>query len=104
MEAPGKASFPCSAVSTGASVIEKGGRMTDSSNSVTFDIVKHIGVISSYPSGWSKELNRVSWNGNPAKLDIREWDEQHRYASRGTTLHDSEARRLALLLLKELGE
>ena len=78
--------------------------MADYSKEVTFEIVKHIGVISTYPTGWSKELNRVRWNGGPAKLDIREWDENHRYASRGTTLHNSEAKRLALLLLEETGE
>lgn len=78
--------------------------MSDNSNEVTFEVVKHIGVISGYPTGWTKELNKVRWNGGPAKLDIREWDSTHQYVSRGTTLHESEARRLVLLLQKELGE
>lgn len=78
--------------------------MNTYSNEVHFDIVKHIGVISNYPTGWTKEVNRVRWNNGPAKIDIREWDQQHRYASRGTTLLDSEAKRLAMFLNDEFEE
>ena len=38
-----------------------------------FNIKEHIGVINTYASGWSKELNLVEWNGNNAKFDIRDW-------------------------------
>ncbi len=70
---------------------------------VTFEIVRHIGDICQYPSGWTKELNRVSWNHGPAKLDIREWDESHRFVSRGSTLTDEEAKVLMGLLKEEFG-
>ena len=42
------------------------------SNEISFEIVKRIGIIERRPSGWNKEVNLVSWNGGPAKYDIRE--------------------------------
>lgn len=66
----------------------------------TFEIKKHIGVLSEGSRGWKRELNIVSWNeGNP-KLDIREWSEDHTRMSRGITLTDEEARELKELLEK----
>lgn len=65
---------------------------------VTFEVVEHLGVIASYPTGWKKELNRVAWNGNGAKFDIRDWDENHEHMSRGITLHPEEAKKVVDLL------
>lgn len=67
---------------------------------IVFEIKERIGVIKPYPTGWNRELNLVSWNGNPAKYDIRDWDPDHEHMSRGITLHPSEMRKI-LLLLKE---
>ena len=30
---------------------------------VKYEIVEHIGTLSESPKGWTKELNKVSWNG-----------------------------------------
>lgn len=68
-----------------------------------FEIVKHLGVIGKYSTGWQKEINMVSWRGAPAKLDIRDWDENHERMSRGVTLHREEAVALLRLLLKNYG-
>jgi hypothetical protein len=54
---------------------------------VTFEITEHIGVIAQYANNWTKELNKISWNGNNPKFDIRDWDEKHEHMSRGVTLH-----------------
>ena len=44
-------------------------------NTVTFEIVEHIGNIApTSENGWTRELNRVAWNGGNAKYDIREWN------------------------------
>lgn len=68
---------------------------------IVFDIRRHIGVISSYPTGWKKELNMVAWNeGNP-KYDIRDWDPDHKHMSRGITMHKDEAKQLAEMLAAE---
>ena len=65
----------------------------------SFEIKEHIGVISSNDKGWSKELNVVSWNGQPAKFDIREWDQDHQRMTKGITLLDRDMRKLVDLYL-----
>lgn len=62
-----------------------------------FSIVRHIGVLAEGNKGWKKEVNMVSWNDRPAKLDIREWDESHVKMTRGITLNAEES-----VILKEL--
>lgn len=57
-------------------------------------IEKHIAVLSESKRGWTKEINLVSWNGNTAKYDIREWDPDHKSMGRGITLTDEEAKAL----------
>lgn len=73
-------------------------------NQYNFEIVKHIGVIDSYPSGWTKEVNLVSWNGNDAKYDIREWSPEHDKMSRGLTLTKEEVIKLMDILSNEEAE
>ena len=38
-----------------------------------YEIVEHIGTLSESAKGWTKELNRISWNGGEPKYDIRDW-------------------------------
>ena len=44
---------------------------------IKYEIVKEIAVLSEKASGWTKEINLVSWNGRDAKYDIREWAPGH---------------------------
>lgn len=53
---------------------------------ISFNIVRHLGVISQNKSGWNKELNLVSWNGQEAKYDIRDWSPDHQKMGKGITL------------------
>ena len=74
-----------------------------------FEIKKEIAVLSSSPkTGWNKELNFVSWNGNAPKLDIRDWAPEHDKMGKGVTLTREEAAILAEalgdLMLDELFE
>jgi hypothetical protein len=71
---------------------------------ITFDIVKHFGVISEEKSGWKKELNLVSWNGRTPKLDVRDWSPGHEKMGKGVTLTQEEATQLAQLLTASLAE
>ena len=73
-------------------------------NQYNFEIIKHIGIIDSYPSGWAKEINLVSWNGNDAKYDIREWSPEHDKMSRGLTLTKEEVIKLMDILSNEEAE
>jgi hypothetical protein len=50
-----------------------------------FEITKEIGMLSESPKGWRKELNMVSWNGNQAKYDIRDWSPDHEKMGKGVT-------------------
>lgn len=65
---------------------------------ITFEIIKQLGVISESPTGWNKELNIVKWGDREPKYDIRDWDEEHMRMSRGITLHEEEAIKLGELL------
>ena len=36
---------------------------------ITYEVERHIGIVSENAnSGWTTELNLISWNGKPAKL------------------------------------
>lgn len=64
--------------------------MTD----IKFEIVRELAVLSEGTRGWRKELNLVSWNGNEAKLDIRDWGPEHSRAGKGLTLTEDEGHKL----------
>ena len=56
----------------------------------TFEIEEKLLVLSENDKGWTKELNRVSSNGAPAKYDIRSWSPDHTKMGKGITLTNEE--------------
>lgn len=48
--------------------------------------------------GWTKELNKISWNGGEPKYDIRDWAPEHEKMGKGVTLTHNEAEKLSALL------
>ncbi|MFC4653342.1 YdbC family protein [Lactococcus nasutitermitis] len=64
-----------------------------------FEIVEHLITLSENAKGWTKELNRVSWNNAEAKYDLRQWSPDHEKMGKGITLSAEEF----AVLLKELG-
>lgn len=56
----------------------------------TFNIEEHLLVLSENDKGWTKELNRVSFNGAEAKYDIRSWSPDHSKMGKGITLTHEE--------------
>jgi hypothetical protein len=64
--------------------------MAPEEREVTYELVEHIGIIGKEPRGWTRELNRVSWNEGPVKYDIRSWDPEHKKMSKGITLTSEE--------------
>lgn len=56
-----------------------------------YEVKKNIGKLSSGRSGWNREVNMVSWNENPSKLDIRDWAPEHDKMSKGVSLSYEEA-------------
>lgn len=65
------------------------------------EITERIAVISRNDAGYALELNRVSYNGYPAKLDLRKWKDGQ--PLKGVTLSDDEARSLLEALQKVEG-
>lgn len=58
-------------------------------------IIKTLAEISSTDNG-TKQLNLMSWNGAPAKLDLRSWRKEGEklMPGKGMTLTDAEAQAL----------
>ncbi|MDY3867969.1 MAG: YdbC family protein [Pyramidobacter sp.] len=69
--------------------------MTD----ITFEIIEELGVISRSAKGWTKELNRVSWNGAEPKYDIRTWSPGHQNMGKGVTLSEEEMQKLKQIIM-----
>ena len=69
---------------------------------IKYEIVEQIGVISESAKGWTKELNRISWNGGEPKYDIRDWAPEHEKMGKGVTLTKNEAENLLSLLKDHL--
>ena len=53
-----------------------------------------LAVLGENGKGYTKEANFISWNGNAAKLDIREWHPNHERCGKGITLTKDEGRNL----------
>lgn len=64
---------------------------------IKYEIIKQIGVLSKAGSGWSKELNLISWNDREPKYDLRDWSPDREKMGKGVTLSREE-----MLALKEL--
>ena len=61
---------------------------------ISYKVIANVGTLAKHPTGWSKEVNIVSWNEGPAKLDIRDWSPDYDKMSRGITLNADEVQRL----------
>lgn len=71
---------------------------------IKYEIVRKIGVLSKAASGWTKEINLISWNDREPKYDIRDWSAESapnpdvpRKMGKGVTFSRDE-----LLALREL--
>lgn len=63
---------------------------------VQFEIREHIATIAEYAGGeYALELNYISFNGQPAKYDLRKWDKKAARMLKGVTLSEEEAEAVA---------
>ena len=74
----------------------------DEDEGIECEIIEHYGIFSEGTKSWNKELNLVSWNGRPAKLDLRAWEKNHEKCGKGITLTRPEAEELLKLLTRIL--
>lgn len=65
---------------------------------IKFDILKKIGNLSDGSKGWKKEINIISWNDKKAKIDVRDWDEEHVKMRKGITVNKAELKQLKEIL------
>lgn len=72
--------------------------MTD----LTCTVTRHIGILYTEPSGWALELNEVSWNGRPPRLELRKWAPDYSRSEKGIPLTQATLKSLIPLLEKEL--
>ena len=52
----------------GFSYTQKQGGKTMNNGEIYYKIHANVGTIAKYPTGWTKEVNIVSWNGGAAKV------------------------------------
>jgi hypothetical protein len=76
-------------------------RMDSSVKDIQHEIVIEIAVLSKSDSGYTKEVNLVSWNGAKPKYDIRSWSPDREKCGKGITLTADEAKSLLLALQNE---
>lgn len=69
---------------------------------IQYEIVKEIAVLSTGDSGYTKEINLISWNGKEPKYDIRSFSPKREKCGKGITLNADEAAALLKALQKEL--
>lgn len=64
----------------------------------SYEIMEEIAVLSENAKGWTRELNLISWNGNPPKFDLRDWAPDHEKMGKGITLSNEELQALKKVL------
>ena len=69
---------------------------------IQYEIVKEIAVLSTVDSGYTKEINLISWNGKEPKYDIRSFSPNREKCGKVITLNADEAAALLKALQKEL--
>lgn len=70
-----------------------------------FEIKERIAVLSESEDGkYTTEVNMISYNGAPAKLDIRKWNRAENRMKKGVTLNEDEADGLLNVLINRRDE
>jgi hypothetical protein len=65
-----------------------------------YEITQELGILSASQSGWTRELNLISWNGAEPKFDIRDWSPNHEKMGKGISLSADEVEKLKAILEK----
>ena len=69
-------------------------------NEFKYEIQKHFGTVSTSEDGrFALEVNLISYNDAPAKVDIRTWNKETGRMYKGITMTEEEAESLGQILL-----
>ncbi len=63
-----------------------------------YEITEHFGNLPENSSGWSKQLNKISWMERAPKYDLREWSPDRTKMNKGLSFTDEELKALRDLL------
>ena len=55
-----------------------------------YEVLNELGVFAEAKNGWTKEINIISWNEGPGKIDIRTWNPDHSRMGKGISLSKEE--------------
>lgn len=61
-----------------------------------YEVIKRLGILEGNPEGFHIEVNIISWDGNPPKLDIRKWNADR--MNRGLSLSTDGLKKLREIL------
>jgi hypothetical protein len=61
---------------------------------IKFEIIEKVAVLSESKTGWTKELNLISWNGRDSKYDLRDWSPENGKMGKEITLSNEEIKNL----------
>ena len=61
---------------------------------IQYEIKQEIAVLSKSDSGYTKEINLISWDGAETKYDIRSFSPNREKCGKGITLTETEAKEL----------
>ena len=64
----------------------------------TYEVTERIAVLSTNARGWERQLNMVSWNGNPPKYDIRDCSPDGSRMAKSISLTEEELKTLKGIL------
>lgn len=73
-------------------------------NEISYEVTKVIGKLG---ENSKKELRIVAWNGNPAKVDLRDWytdKDGNEKCGKGVSLTNEEAKELVNLLTEYMND
>ena len=70
----------------------------------SYEVVEELAVLGTSAKGWTKELNKVSYNGASPKFDLRDWAPERTSMGKGITLSEEEAKALMDALKKYFKE
>ena len=72
------------------------------SSEIKYEIINELGVIPAEKGSMRLELNRISWNGNEPKYDLRRWSPNRDKMGKGVTMSERELIALYELLKEEV--
>lgn len=67
---------------------------------IEYELIETYGVFDETESGWTREVNLISWNGREPKIDVRTWSPDHSKSAKIGTLSKDAARKLGQILVR----